>query len=69
MGVCNCYMFCMSIFCNHLDGEERADCFAWFVFLVSRGGCVALPRGAMSLPSVCNCGTHLLFMDWNVHLH
>ena len=23
---------------------------------------MALPRGAMSLPAVCNCGTHLLFM-------
>ena len=30
---------------------------------------MALPRGAMSLSAVCNCGTHLLFMDWNVHLH
>ena len=32
-----------------------AGCFAWFVFLVSRDGCVALPRGAMGLPSVCDC--------------
>ena len=31
---------------NHLDGEERAGCFALFVFLVSRDYCVALPRGA-----------------------
>ena len=42
--------------CNHLDGEERADCFAWFVLLVSRDGCVALLRGAMSLSAVCGCG-------------
>ena len=27
-----------------------------FVFLVSRDGCVALPRGAMGLSSVCDCG-------------
>ena len=40
--------------CYHLDGQERAGCFAWFVFLVSRDGCVALPRGAMS--AVCDCG-------------
>ena len=31
--------------CNNLDGEERAGCFDWFVFLVSRDCCVALPRG------------------------
>ena len=42
--------------CNHLDGEERAGCFAWFVLLVSRDCCVALPRGAMSLSAVCKCG-------------
>ena len=31
-------------FCNHLDGEERAACFALFVFLVSRDCCMALPH-------------------------
>ena len=36
--------------------EERAGCFAWFVFLVFRDGCVALPRGAMGLSSVCDYG-------------
>ena len=36
-----------TLVCNHLDGEERTGCFARSVFLVSRGGCVALPRGAM----------------------
>ena len=36
--------------------EERAGCFAQFVFLVSRDGYVALPRGAMGLSSVCDCG-------------
>ena len=37
-----------------------------FVFLVYRDGCLALPRGAMGLSSVCDCGisdhTHLLFL-------
>ena len=29
VGVCNCFMFvCPFKFCNHLDGEERAGCFA-----------------------------------------
>ena len=35
----------ISHFCNfiqEIDGEERAGCFAWFVFLVSRDGCVCL---------------------------
>ena len=32
-----------------------ADFFAWFVFLVSRGGQKALPRGAMRLSAVCDC--------------
>ena len=41
---------------NHLDGEERAGCFAWFVLLVSRDGCVALPRSVMGLSAVCDCG-------------
>ena len=35
---------------------EWAGCFAWFVCLVSRGGCVALPRGAMGLSAVRDCG-------------
>ena len=44
------------LFCNHLDGDERAGCFAWFVVLVSCGGCVAHPRGTMGLSVVCGCG-------------
>ena len=47
---------CLFQFCNHLDGEERAGCFAWFIFLVSLDDCVALPSGAMGLSAVCNCG-------------
>ena len=41
--------------CNHLG------CFAWFVFLVSRGGWVAFPRSAMGLSVVFPDHTHLLF--------
>ena len=43
-------------FCNHLDVEERAGCFSWFVFLVSRDCCVALPPSAMGLSAVCDSG-------------
>ena len=56
---------CPFSFCNHLGGKERAGCFAWFVFLVSRDCCVALPRGAMGLSAVCDCSishTRLLFV-------
>ena len=38
------------------DGEERAGCFALFVFLMSRDCCVALPHDATGLPAVCDCG-------------
>ena len=61
MGVYNCSMFCctllnvLSSIAIILNGK-RAGCFAWFVFLVSRDCCVALPRGAMGLSAVCDCG-------------
>ena len=64
-----CFVVCnfMSILvCNHLDGEERAGCFAWFVLLMSLDRCAALPCGAISLSAVCEIvvfpdHTHLLF--------
>ena len=37
------------------DGEERAGCFALFVFLVSRAYCVVLPHDATGLSAVCDC--------------
>ena len=39
-----------------LDGEERAGCFALFVFLVSRDCCFALTLDATGLSAVCDCG-------------
>ena len=59
MGVCNYSMFCCTLlyvnssFFNRLDWEERAGCL---VFLVSGDRFVTLPRGAMDLPAVCECG-------------
>ena len=48
--------FMTILICNHLDGEERAGCFAFiFAFPVPCDGCVALPRGAVSLSAVCDC--------------
>ena len=48
-------MFCCNYFMSILV-EERAGWFAKFVFLVSRDGCMALPRDAMGLSWVCDCG-------------
>ena len=53
---------CPFLFCDHRDGEERAGCFALFVFLVSRDCCVGIPLSAMGLSAVCDCDTHLLFL-------
>ena len=60
VGVCKCSMFLYVTFyplkfCNHLYVEERAGCFAKFVFLVSRDCCVALSCGAFWLSTVCDC--------------
>ena len=62
VGVCNCSMFCCTLlyvsssFAIILMGKRELVVFAWFVFLVSRDCCVALPRGAMGLSAVCDCG-------------
>ena len=64
MGFCGCSMFCCTLFCVPsslavvLMGkrEERAGCFAKIVFLMSRNCFVVLPRGAMGLSAVCDCG-------------
>ena len=52
MELCNSSMFCCALLCvnsifrNHLDWEERASCFALFVFLVYRDYCVSpFPAG------------------------
>ena len=36
--------------------EERAGCFALFVFVVSRDCNMALPYYAIGLSEVCDCG-------------
>ena len=48
--------FMSLLVCNHLDGEERAGCFASFVFLVSRDCCVVLPQGVIGLSAASDCG-------------
>ena len=50
-----CVTVCPFYICNHLDGEDRAGCFAVFVFLVSRDYCVALLQDATGLSEVCEC--------------
>ena len=62
MGVCNCSMFCCTLlsvpssFVFILMGKRELVALLLFVFLVYRDCCVALPRGAMGLSAVCNCG-------------
>ena len=62
MGVSNCSMFCCELPCVHSSfaiismGEERAGCFALFVFLVTRDFCVDLPHDATGLSAVCDYG-------------
>ena len=43
---------------HHLDGEERAGCFALTVFLMSWDSkcSVYFPLGAVSWSAVCDCG-------------
>ena len=43
---------------NHLEEEEKADCFAIIVLqMYCYHKCyVALPRGAMGWSAVCDCG-------------
>ena len=53
--------FLSILVCNHLDGEERANFFAYFVFLEPCDCCVALSRGAMGLSEVCDCGISLSY--------
>ena len=61
MGVCDCFMFFVRYFVSILVLQsswwgKRAGCDALFVFLVSRDGWGALPRGATGLSAVCDCG-------------
>ena len=49
---------CPFYFCNYLEEEERAGCFA---FIVLRMSCycecsVTLPQGAMGCSAVCDVG-------------
>ena len=53
---CWALLYVHSSFFNQLDGEEKSGCFARFIFLVCRDGCVALSRGAMGLSAVCDSG-------------
>ena len=55
-------MFCCTLLYAHysflilLMGKRDLVALLSFFFLVSRGGCVALSRGAIGLSAVCDCG-------------
>ena len=62
MGFCNCSMFCCALLFVHssfaiiLMGKRELVALLCFIFLEFRDCCVALPRGAMGLYAVCDCG-------------
>ena len=62
VGFCNYSMFCYALLYVHssfaiiLMGIRELVALQKHVFLVSRDCCVAIPRGAMGLSAVCDCG-------------
>ena len=48
----------VSMFCNHLEEEGKADCFAFIVLqMYCYNKCsVALHHGAVGWSAVCDCG-------------
>ena len=64
IAVCFVVHYFMSILVCNLDREERAGCFAWFVFQVSCDCCMALHRGAMCLSAVCDCVFFLIILTY-----
>ena len=61
--VVQCSVFCCTLLYVHssfaiilMSIRELVALHIVFPILVSRDGYVALPRGAMSLPAVCDCG-------------
>ena len=72
MGFCNCSMFCCTLHYVHsgfaiilMGKRELVDLLglsSWclvivvWLFLAVPYCCVALPRGAMGLSAVCDCG-------------
>ena len=62
VGFCNYSMFCHALLYVHssfaiiLMRIREQVALQKYIFLVSRDCCVALPRGAMGLSAVCDCG-------------
>ena len=59
VGLCfGMHYFMSFLFCNHLDENERAGCFAFVVFWMScySKRSVDHPRGAVGWSAVCDCG-------------
>ena len=49
-----CITLCPFWFCNHLEEEEKAGCFA--IIVLHMYCSVALPHGAVGWSAVCHCG-------------
>ena len=55
---------CPIQFCDHLEKEEKAGCFAIIVLQMNfyYKCCVALPHGAVGWSAVCDCGIYFLII-------
>ena len=53
-----CIIFCPFKFCNHLEEEVKASCFAIFVLQMYcyYKSYVTLPHGAVGWSAACDCG-------------
>ena len=63
-------LLCITLFCNHLEEEERAGCFA-FIVLRMYFYCkcsVTLPHGAVGWSALCDCGVSPLLFALNITL-
>ena len=56
--------FVSILVCSNLNGEERAGCFALFVFLASRDCCVVLTHDATCLSAVDDCVFFLIILTY-----
>ena len=61
-------MFCCALLYVHssFGGEERAGCFAKFVFQVSRNCCVALSRDSVGLSAVFSLWFFLIILTYYI---
>ena len=63
---CSAFLYVHSSFAIILMGKREMFVFLFFVFLVSRDCCGALPHSILTVPQVCNQFVIMIFPD---HTH